>query len=267
MINFSKLQRGGVKASATLATFFFLFSSSLLAAPFAVTVVNGVGSGVYEEGTTVNIIADPYDSATDERSHRETPDPVTANRTFDQWIGDVQYVDNIYAQDTTILMSGVDVSVTATYKDTRKWMANTVVSDFPPAHRGVIFFFHGKGGCAACLFQLAESRRFIDDALARGFAVVAIDSLMRGNEARWAGTGWTDPADPANNVDMQRVVEVRQQFILDGRMSPIDPIYMIGMSNGGIFASQFILATQAALSFPVNAMVMMVSRGSLTTVP
>ena len=244
-----------------------LFSSSLLAVPFTVTVLNGAGSGVYEQDTTINIFADPYDSAADERSYREAPDPETATRTFDQWVGDIQYVDNIYAQDTTITLSGADVLVTATYKGTRKWLQSSVISDFPPAHRGVIFFFHGKGGCANCLFVLAESRRIIDDALARGFGVVAIDSLERGADAHWAGTGWSAPPDPANNVDMQRVVKVRQQLIADGQMSPLDPIYMIGMSNGGIFASQFNETTQAALDFPVSAMVMMVSPGSLAAIP
>ncbi|GMQ83964.1 MAG: hypothetical protein BMS9Abin06_0712 [Gammaproteobacteria bacterium] len=93
------------------------------------------------------------------------------------------------------------------------WAPQTVLSEFPDNHRGVIFMFHGKGGCAALIFRASQSRRFIDDALSRGYAVVAIDSLERGGEARCSNTDWSEPPVPAINVDMQRVVMVRNQLV------------------------------------------------------
>ena len=64
------------------------------------TVVNGTGSGQYENGTQVAIVAN-------------TPQE---GQTFDKWIGDTTYVADVNAAETILTMPAADVTVTATYK-------------------------------------------------------------------------------------------------------------------------------------------------------
>ena len=68
---------------------------------FTLTVVNGTGSGQYEEGAVVNLSAS---------------DP-PAGRIFDQWTGDTAHVADVNSPNTTVTMSATDVTVTAIYKD------------------------------------------------------------------------------------------------------------------------------------------------------
>ena len=63
--------------------------------PRTLTVVNGSGSGVYDEGTEVEIVAD-----------------VPPGGVFDQWVGDVDTVADVFAATTTVVVDG-DCTVTA----------------------------------------------------------------------------------------------------------------------------------------------------------
>ena len=64
------------------------------------TVVNGTGSGQYENGTQVAIVANAPNEG----------------QTFDKWIGDTTYVADVSAAETILTMPAADVTVTATYK-------------------------------------------------------------------------------------------------------------------------------------------------------
>lgn len=64
------------------------------------TVVNGTGSGQYENGTQVAIVANAPQEG----------------QTFDKWIGDTTYVSDVSAAETILTMPAADVTVTATYK-------------------------------------------------------------------------------------------------------------------------------------------------------
>lgn len=77
----------------------------------------------------------------------------------------------------------------------------------PDPHIGVIFMFHGMGGCAACFFDQTETRSFIQDATARGYAIVALNSYDRQTRA------WNLEIEPANNPDLQRVAALRQALV------------------------------------------------------
>ncbi len=68
---------------------------------FALTVVNGTGSGQYEAGTVVNISA-----------HNPA-----AGKVFEQWTGDTAHVADMNSTPTTITMPAANVIVTATYRD------------------------------------------------------------------------------------------------------------------------------------------------------
>ncbi len=67
---------------------------------YSLTVNDGTGDGGYKEGSTPSIVADAP--------------PVLY--VFDQWIGDVAYVDNVNSASTFVTMPGANVEVTATYK-------------------------------------------------------------------------------------------------------------------------------------------------------
>jgi hypothetical protein len=69
-------------------------------AEHTLTVTNGSGDGEYKEGAVANIAADPQEG-----------------KVFDQWTGDKAYVANVNIPNTTVVMPGEDVNVTATYKD------------------------------------------------------------------------------------------------------------------------------------------------------
>lgn len=64
------------------------------------TVVNGTGSGQYENGTQVAIVANALQEG----------------QTFDKWIGDTTYIADINAAEAILTMPAADVTVTATYK-------------------------------------------------------------------------------------------------------------------------------------------------------
>jgi len=68
---------------------------------YALSVVNGRGSGSYEAGTVVNIAANC----------------ATNTQTFDRWTGDVNKVANVNSANTTITMENSNATVTAICKD------------------------------------------------------------------------------------------------------------------------------------------------------
>lgn len=64
-------------------------------------VNSGSGDGSYTNGQQVVIIADAQ----------------TGNLVFDSWTGDVEYVDNIYSENTYVRMPSSAITVTATYRN------------------------------------------------------------------------------------------------------------------------------------------------------
>jgi hypothetical protein len=66
---------------------------------YTLTVTSGSGSGGYDAGALVEIVAD-------------TP---PAGQAFGEWTGDVAYVDDVYASTATVTMPAQSIAVTATY--------------------------------------------------------------------------------------------------------------------------------------------------------
>ncbi len=80
-------------------------TNNVLAIPVAVglsslTVSNGSGSGIYTNGQQVAITADAL-----------------VGKTFVQWIGDTQYVNNVTYTNAVVTMSTNNVSLTATFTE------------------------------------------------------------------------------------------------------------------------------------------------------
>ncbi len=68
---------------------------------YLLTIDKGVGSGSYEEGARVEIQADAP----------------SAGYQFDQWTGDVQYLDDAFESTTMLTMPAQGLNLTATYKE------------------------------------------------------------------------------------------------------------------------------------------------------
>ena len=85
--------------------------------------------------------------------------------------------------------------------------------------------------------------------------MVILDSFDRVEKA------WDEDPAVSDNIDLQRVAAVRDDLILRGQMNPTEAIYVLGISNGGFFASLFDAQTQQSLGFPVSAAALYVSSG------
>lgn len=235
-----------------------VFCSFARADPFALTVVHGSGSGTYNASSQVHIFADPYEDPN--ASVRESAEVAAPVRIFDRWIGDTGAVADVLSPDTIITMPQSSITVTAQYKDAPRWSLPTVWTYFPPNHDKVIFVFHGGlGGSAANLMTNVEMSRFVDAAAARGYGIVALDSYNRSQELQ---DTWDGNLSATDNIDMQRVVALRNELIGKGAMRASDPIYLFGVSGGGVFASQFDQFAQQDLGFQVKATALMVSPGN-----
>jgi hypothetical protein len=90
--------RGQIKRAGLCSDVFVSWITETL---FTLTVVNGVGSGRYAEGTAVDISAN---------------DP-PEGKVFDQWTGDTAHAADLNSLHTTVAMPPAEVTVTATYKD------------------------------------------------------------------------------------------------------------------------------------------------------
>jgi pimeloyl-ACP methyl ester carboxylesterase len=186
----------------------------------------------------------------------DSADPTSPHRIFDRWTGDTVYLTDVFAAQTSLIMPAADINVTAQYKDVSQWVAPKVISCFPITHKGVIFLFHGAGGSADLFFSKTENYKFVNDAISRNYAVVAIDSYDRFNKQ------WDPTVSAADNVDMQRVSALRDNLVSQGKMSLSDNVYVLGISNGGVFASLFDQTNQAIINFPVVAAAMYISPGN-----
>ncbi len=219
---------------------------------YELTVVNGIGSGRYRAGDTVHVWANPY----------------SQGWTFDIWRGDIEPLPDFRSMHATMLMPARDVQIEATYKQIPLWSAEyariagrDVYFYFPPAFEGVILFFHGSGGDAREWSDLgAERRHFFDDAIAEGYAIIALDSADRVDKQ------WDLTPDLASNADLEAVEAILTAFRSEGRMSAQTRVYAVGMSQGGRFA------TLAAYAMNMSASAVWVGAGhtetmEVTTVP
>lgn len=236
------------------------------AAPFTLTVGNGSGAGIYEEGSQVTIWANPQEDPDPAAAVREPLDPSQPMRIFERWSGDTAFVEDIHSPQTRVQMPDHDITLVAEYKDAPRWVPNSVLTYFPNGYHSVLFLFHGGAGCATCILARTEVRMFVDEALSQGYAIVVPESYDR-FAGKWDGTL---PAE--NNLDMARMAELRRDLIARGRMRASDPVFLLGLSGGGMFASLWDQYAQDLYDFPVEAMALYVSPGTMqvmyaTTVP
>lgn len=210
-------------------------SFSVLAQRSNVTVNSGSGDGSYKGQFFVHVWADPN----------------PAGMVFDGWTGDAILLQNPREWHTKLRTAKLNVNLTATYKPAPVWIPTFETLNgiqigyyFPPNARGVIFHFHGQGGSANLLFNNLERRIFANEAVAEGYAVVALDSADRTNR------DWNTNNDIAINPDIQNVQTAVNLFVQRGLMTAQTPKFAHGFSKGAGFAPR----VSRALNFRAASM-------------
>ena len=191
-----------------------LFLSIATFAQRATVIVNsGSGDGSYKGQPFVHVWADP----------------APAGMVFDRWTGDTLLLQNARESHTKVRTSQLNISITATYKNAPTWNPTFETLNgiqmgyhFPPSPVGVIFHFHGQGGAANLLFNNLERRTFANEAVAEGYAVVALDSADRTNR------DWSTSNDLATSPDIQNVQAAINLFISRGTITASTPLFAHG---------------------------------------
>ncbi len=228
-------------------------SLSAAAQTRSVTVSDGSGSGAYPPNATVHLWANP--------------DPT--GKVFDRWTGDTSSLVDPYAAHTTLVMPQTNISLTATYKNAPVWKPTLEVINgtnvtyyFPQSHASVLFRFHGTGGSGASFFDKVEDNQFARDAVAAGYAVVALDSADRVNKQ------WDNSSPPSSNRDIQNVQAAIASFVGRGLMNANDALFAQGMSNGGPFAAHvsYYLNFKATAVFCASAIAQLIAVSTVPTI-
>lgn len=208
---------------------------------FALQVAGGSGAGDYPAHALVHVWADP------------PPD----GSIFDRWTGDLEPLIDRYAAHTTLVMPAAKVTLRAVFKRAATCLPQKetlsgveVTRCFPERHSGVIFLFHGGEGTGASFFFWTEPRRFVADAAAAGFALIALDSVDREHRT------WQLKAQ-AENPDLQIVRAVLTAFLDRRLIARGEPVYALGAAGGGNFAAR------VAQSLPCKAAAIFFAPGFL----
>ncbi len=216
-----------------------------------VAVNSGSGDGSYKGQSFIHVWADP----------------APPGMVFDRWTGDTTLLQRTRESHSKVRVAGRNITVTATYKPASSWTPSfetlngiQIGYHFPVSHTGVIFHFHGQGGSANLLFNNLERRIFANEAVAEGYAVVALDSADRVNR------DWATSNDIATNPDIQNVQAAINLFISRGWMTASTPVFAHGFSKGAGFSPR----VARALNFRATSMNLLAGTPdiiNITTIP
>ena len=170
---------------------------------------------------------------------------------FDRWTGDSHLLQKPSEWHSKVRTATLNISLTASYKPAPAWTPTfeqlngiQIGHYFPPNAQAVIFHFHGQGGSAQLLFSNLERRIFANEAVADGYAIVAIDSADRMNR------DWSTSNDMATSPDIQNVQAAINLFIQRGLITVTTPVFAHGFSKGAGFSPR----VARALNFKATSM-------------
>ena len=216
-----------------------------------IVVNSGSGDGSYKGQPFVHIWADP----------------APAGMVFDRWTGNTTLLQNSRESHTKLRTANLNVEITATYRSAPTWSPTFETLNeiqmgyhFPAAPAGLIFHFHGQGGSANLAFSNLERRIFANEAVAEGYAIVAIDSADRVNR------DWGTSNEIATNPDIQNVQAAVSLFISRGWITASTPIFAHGFSKGAGFSPR----VSRALGFKATSMNLLAGTPdiiNITTIP
>jgi hypothetical protein len=124
--------------------------------------------------------------------------------------------------------------------DRRDIAGRPVLTHLPSKPRGVLYLFHGSGGSER-FAERPETLCALEPLWRRGYGFVATRSGMREPPVRWR----LDAAG-AENVDVAYMLALHGQLTRTGKLPVETPVYAMGMSNGGGFATVFGVSAKAA---------------------
>jgi hypothetical protein len=221
---------------------YILFTCCLLASlnlypqSHTLTLTNGYGGGVYDQGDTVDVWSSEYSNT----------------QTFSEWTGDIQFLAKPYEWHTTLVMPGQNISLAAVIKTMPVYTLSyeqikgknnlkNVYYCFPSQAKGIIYFFHGTGGSASGWVEKPEARSMVNAAIADTFGIIITEAeeitlnsdLNSDGKLRWL----TFPLDTVNGIDYLNIKILTDTFVNRGYISAAIPKFSIGMSNGGAFSA------------------------------
>jgi len=196
-------------------------------------ITSGYGEGQYMVGDTVHIWANLS----------------LINETFQFWSGDTSVLNDPLEWHSSFIMPDVDVQFIANIEQVELLSFDyeviqgvnnpkNVYSIFPNDAIGTLFIFHGGGGSAENIINRIEPIHFIQDALFAGYNIVITESenatlSIPDSQNRWDLYNWT----LETNVDVQNIQVIIDTLVNRGQLNPDQPIYSVGVSNGGNFSS------------------------------
>ena len=230
----------------------FLFSISISAQDYSLTVNNGTGSGSYFYGDTVHIFSDKPN----------------ALHVFSEWTGDgIEYLDIADEWHTLLVVpSGSNISnltlqanydqlptdITVTMEmmslfgeDDGIFMENVmkeVYSSIPPNPKGIVFLFHGTGGQGSSMYSRYELLSLAKDLYYAGYGTISTDANERtiGDQTGEGKIRWV--ANQAaqqnfdNNIDLYNIRALKDTLIARYGLENDFPFFSYGVSNGANFS-------------------------------
>jgi poly(3-hydroxybutyrate) depolymerase len=260
------------KNQVTLLALLMVFSIAKTQT-FNLNVINGYGSGTYNEGDSVHIWSKAvFDDTVFVRWAGQGKNYISAN----EWhtILTVPQGSNI---GTLNLQAKYDIYPAATQTGTTGYLLygedSTGIQNvfketyftMPPQPKGVVFLLHGTNGSGKSFFKKFERFNIVKDLVYNDFAVFTLDAneTTMGDQngdsnLRWiTANAWF--ADESNNIDIKNVLGLKDSIIRDFNLSPNIPCFSFGMSNGSNFSD----ICASALNF--NASAHMTAKGKPDT--
>ena len=235
----------------TLLTIVFVLNIvTCIAQQYSLTVNNGYGSGLYEQGETVYVFS------------REASE----NEVFVEWEIDSQiaFLNDEGEWRFSFVMPAENVTITAVFGELPDDFLvfeeiqgvninKPVYSAIHDNPKGTVFLFHGTGGSAAGWIGINKDQNYtmLKDLFYNGYSVIVTEceesttgiDLNGDGKIRWH----TFPVDTVDNVDYANIKAIIDTFDNRGVINR-NRLFSIGMSAGGAYSTAFSVAFSSIAS-------------------
>jgi hypothetical protein len=203
---------------------------------YKLNIVNGYGSGDYQQGDTVHIWAEESDQA----------------QAFQSWSGEVQYIENKRNWHTLVIMPGKNLAISAQFGN----LPQNIFSDlqyipafngikvevglaFPQNYKAVVWLFNGKNSKGKNWNTEIEKKQWVNELLLNNYAVITMDSYevtIQNDEDGSGELGFYYTPDTLTNKDLINVKLIKNALENEKIIHPNDTHIACGFSSGGGFS-------------------------------